>query len=39
MFGVEAVKSLILTLACVDRLLTVEDAVSLATLETEFQVT
>ena len=38
MFAVEAAKSLILALACVDRRLTVEESVRLATLETEFQV-
>ena len=38
MFGVEAVKSLILSLACIDRQLTVEEAVRLGTLETDFQV-
>lgn len=38
MFAVESVKSLILALACVDRHLTVEESVRLATLETNFQV-
>lgn len=38
MFGVEAVKSLILALGSVDRYITAEEAVRLATLETEFQV-
>lgn len=38
MFGVESVKSLLLALACVDRFITVEDAVRLSSLETEFQV-
>lgn len=38
MFAVEAVKSLVLALASVDRHLSAEDAVRLATLETEFQV-
>jgi len=37
MFGVESVKSLLLALACVDRFITVEDAVRLSSLETEFQ--
>lgn len=38
MFAVETVKSLILTLACVDRHLSVEEGVRLASLETHFQV-
>lgn len=38
MFGVEAAKSLILALACIDRRLTVEEGVRLAALDTEFQV-
>jgi ATP synthase F1 complex assembly factor 2 len=38
LFAVEAAKSLILALACVDMRLTVEESVCLATLETEFQV-
>ena len=38
MFGVESVKSLLLALACVDRFVTVEEAVRLSSLETEFQV-
>ena len=38
MFGVESVKSLLLALACVDRFITVEEAVRLSALETEFQV-
>lgn len=38
MFAVETVKSLILATACVDRRLSVEEGVRLASLETEFQV-
>lgn len=38
MFAVETAKSLILTLACIDRRLMVEEGVRLATLETDFQV-
>lgn len=38
MFGVEAVKSVILALACVDRQITADEGVRLATLETDFQV-
>ena len=38
MYSVETVKSLIVALACIDRLLGVEEGVRLTTLETEFQV-
>lgn len=38
MFGVEAVKSVILALACVDRQISVDEGVRLATLETVYQV-
>jgi len=37
MYSVETVKSLIVALACIDRLLGVEEGVRLTTLETEFQ--
>jgi len=37
-FGVEALKSVILTLCCVDRHISVERAVLLSRLEEEFQV-
>merc|ERR1712083_367779 len=37
MFGVDATKSLILTLACIERVITVEEAVRLARLELLFQ--
>ena len=38
MFGVDTVKSVILTLAASERVITVEEAVSLSRLEEEFQV-
>ena len=38
MFGVEAVKSLVVLLACIDRHISIEEGVRLSTLETEFQV-
>lgn len=37
-FAVDVLKSLILTMACVERKLTVEEAVKLARLEEEFQI-
>lgn len=37
-FAVETVKSLLLTMAVVDRFVSIEDAVSLSRLETEFQI-
>lgn len=36
-YGVDTIKSVILTLACVDRFITVEDAVHLSRLEEEYQ--